>query len=81
MIKTRISNAWSALGATRHFLRGKDVDLRAKALLYFGSPLNALLWGAESWNLSMHNLNKLNVFHHSAIKWILGINLEKVKNE
>jgi hypothetical protein len=40
-----------------------------------------LLWGAESWNLSKHNLNKLKVFHHLAIRWMLGINMEKVKNE
>ncbi len=80
-IQTRISKAWSVLGAMKHFFKGKDVDLRAKALLYVGGPLNALLWGAESWNLSKTNLNKLNAFHHTAMRWILGINMERVKNE
>jgi hypothetical protein len=80
-IKIRISKAWSVMGAMKHFFKGKDVDLRAKALLYIGGPLNALLWGAELWSLSKQNLKKLNVFHHSAIRWILGINMEKVKNE
>jgi hypothetical protein len=30
-IQTRISKAWSILGAMKHFFKGKDVDLRAKA--------------------------------------------------
>jgi hypothetical protein len=80
-IQTRISKAWSVLGAMKLFFKGKDVDLRAKVLLYVGGPLNALLWGAESWNLSKTNLNKLNAFHHTAMRWILGINMERVKNE
>jgi hypothetical protein len=32
-ITTRIMKAWSALGAMNHFFKGKDIDLRAKALL------------------------------------------------
>jgi hypothetical protein len=48
---------------------------------YIGGLINALLRGAESWNLSKQNLNKLNAFHHSAMRWILGINMERVKNE
>jgi hypothetical protein len=39
------------------------------------------LWGAESWNLSKTNINKLNAFHHSAMRWFLGMNMERVKNE
>jgi len=65
-IKTRISKAWSILGPQGQSVRG---------------PLNALLWGAESWNLSKKNLCKLNAFHHSAMRCILGINMERVKNE
>jgi hypothetical protein len=80
-IQTRIAKARSVLGAMKNFFKCKDVDLRAKALLYIGGPINALLWGAESWNLSKQNLNKLNAFHHSAIRWILGISMERVKNE
>jgi hypothetical protein len=65
----------------KNFFKGKNIDLRAKALLYVRGRLNVLLWGAESWNLSKHNLNKLNVIHHLAIRWILGISMKKVKNE
>jgi hypothetical protein len=44
-------------------------------------PLNALLWGCQSWNLSKRNIDQLNVFHHSAIRWILGIKMTQVKEE
>jgi hypothetical protein len=63
----------------KHLFKGKDINLRAKALLYIGGPFNALLWGAESWNLSKTNLKKLNAFHQSAMRWILGISMERVK--
>jgi hypothetical protein len=80
-IKTRNSKAWGILGAMKHFFKARDVDLRAKAQLYIRGWINALLWGAKSWNLSKKNLNKLNIFHHLAMGWILGINMERVKNE
>jgi hypothetical protein len=60
-IQTRISKALSIM---KHCFKGKDINIRAKALLYVRGPLNALLWGAGSWNLSKTNLNKLNAFHH-----------------
>ena len=44
-------------------------------------PLNVLLWGSETWNLIKANLKKLNKFPHSAIRWILGIKWEKMKEE
>ncbi len=33
-MQIRIGKAWSILGAMKHFFKGKDVDLRARALLY-----------------------------------------------
>jgi hypothetical protein len=73
--------AWSVLGAMKHFFKGKDIDLRAKALLYICGPINALLWGAESWSLTKHNFKKLSAFHHTAMRWILGISMKRVKDE
>ena len=61
-IKTRIMKAWSVLGAMKHLFKEKDIDFRAKALLYISGPINALLWGAASWNLTKHNLKKLTAF-------------------
>jgi hypothetical protein len=58
-----------------------NLSVHSPCTLYWRPAKRASIWGAESWNLSKQNLNKLNVFHHSAIRWILGINMEKVKNE
>ncbi len=62
------------MGASKHFFNNKDVDCRVKAQVYIAGPLNALLWGYQSWNLNKKNLNKLQSFHHGAIRWILSIN-------
>ena len=80
-IERRIKQAWSVIGVMKHFLTNRDVDLRSKVLLYMTGPLNALLWGCESWNLSKKNIDQLNIFHHSAIRWILGIRVTQVKEE
>jgi len=80
-IKARIRKAWSVIGAMKFILRNKDVDLNTKIFLYTTAPLQALLWGAESWSLSKTNLNALNVFHHSAIRWILGIKMSEVRGK
>jgi hypothetical protein len=71
-MQTRISKAWSVLGTHQS---------QSQSLLYIGGLVNALLWGAESWNLFKQNLNKLSAFYHSVKRWILGNNMERVKNE
>ena len=80
-IKARIKKAWGVIGAMKFVLKNKDVDLNTKIFLYTTAPLQALLWGAESWSLSKTNLNALNVFHHSAIRWILGIKMSEVREK
>ena len=67
-IDTRIKKAKSIMGAAKHSLNNKDVDKRIKAEIYVVAPLNTLLWGCETWNLTRYNLNKLMSFHHSAIR-------------
>ena len=70
------------MGISKHFFDNKDVDKKIKAQIYVPGPLNALLWGCESWSLSKHNINKqLTAFHHSAIRRILGIKLESGQGE
>ena len=46
--------------------------------IYMAGPLNILCWGSESWNLSEQNREKLNAFHHMAIRQILGIWMDEV---
>jgi hypothetical protein len=80
-IEARIKKAKSIMGATKHFFSNKDIDKRIKSEIYVAGPLNALLWGCESWNLTKRNLNKLTTFHHSAIRRILGIRWDQVREK
>jgi hypothetical protein len=50
----------------------RDVDLRTKYNIHVTCPLNALLWGCETWNLSAKTLKKLEAFHHGAARRILA---------
>jgi len=68
----------SQLGMLKHFFSCKDVKLCMKYWIYIAGPLNTLLWGSESWNLSDANCNKLCSFHHSAIRRILRIWMDEV---
>ena len=67
-IEARINKAKSIMGASKYFFDNKDINKRVKSEIYVAGPLNALLWGCESWNLTKQNLNKLTAFHHSAIR-------------
>ena len=80
-IEARIRKAKSIMGASKHFFDNKDVDKRVKSQIYIAGPLNALLWGCESWNLTKHNMDKLMAFHHTAIRRILGIKWNQVKEK
>ena len=80
-IESRIKKASQQMGALYQLWNCKDADLQTKQWVYLAGPLNTLLWGAESWNLSARNLSKLRSFHHSAIRRILRIRWEQVKEE
>ena len=69
------------MGAAKTFFDNKDVDKRIKCQVYAVGPLNALLWGCKSWNLTRHNLDKLTSFHHNAICQILGINWNHIREK
>jgi hypothetical protein len=80
-IASRINKAKSIMGFLRHFFNCRDVDLRTKYNIYVSCPLNALLWGCETWNLSAKNLKKLEAFHHGAARRILSIKWQQVREE
>ena len=54
-INARIQRAKSQMGVLRHFFSCKHIELRVKYWVYIMGPLNVLLWGSESWNLSDQN--------------------------
>jgi len=80
-IEIRIKKAWSQMGMLCHLFKSKDVDRRVKYLICLTSPLNTLLWGAESWKLNKTNQNKLATFHYSAIRYILNIKWEQTREQ
>ena len=80
-IEIRIKKAWAQMGMLHHLFKSKDVNRRVKYLIYLAAPLNMVLWGAESWNLNKTNWNKLATFHHSAIRYILNIKWEQVREQ
>ena len=69
------------MGMLRHLFKSRDVDRRVKFWIYLTGPINTLLWGSESWNLSQSNLHDLNVFHHAAIRYILNIKWTQVREQ
>ena len=80
-IEIQIKKAWSQMGMLRHLFKSRDVDRRVKYLIYLAAPINTLLWGSESWNFSRINRNKLAIFHHSAIRYILNIRWDQIREQ
>ena len=68
-IKIQIGKAW--------VFHSRDIDRRVKYNIYISSPLNMLLWGSKTWNLTKTNMKKLSSFHHCAIRYIFGIRWKK----
>ena len=51
-IEARINKASSHMGIIKHFFNCRDGDRCIKYWIFISGPLNTLLWGAESWNVS-----------------------------
>ena len=62
-----------------NIFRNPHLSLYIKKLLYMVIPMNLLLWGSETWALKQSNQKKLQVFHTSAIRRILNINMMEVQ--
>jgi hypothetical protein len=80
-IEARIKKAKSIMGIAKSFFDNRDVDKRIKYQIYVAGPLNAVLWGCKTWNLSKQNLSRLSSFHHGAIRRILAIKWEQVREK
>jgi hypothetical protein len=57
------------------------LTIRTKHNVYTSLAISTVLWGCESWSLSAKNKKELESFHHSAIRRILNIRWEQVRNE
>jgi hypothetical protein len=61
--------------------RCKDISRRTKKFLYHAIPLLTVLWGCETWALKEEEKRMLEVFYHGAIRRILGISRQRVRDE
>ena len=77
-IDNRIAKANAQLGAFGNVFNS-SIDMRIKRTMYIQNHINTLLFGCESWTLTADNLRKLEVYHHKALRRILGINMYHVE--
>ena len=70
-----------SMGALNYFWNAKEVDTRAKYLIYSAITINLLLWRCESWALTRKNLKKFEVIHLRLLRKILGIRWSDVMDE
>ncbi len=80
-IQVRLNKASRQMGAFKNIWESQYVDLKAKYLLFLAIPTNTLLWGCESWAVREDHHKKLDVFVHSSVRRILGINMLTVREE
>jgi hypothetical protein len=80
-INSRIKKAKSIMGAMRHIFDNNNVSRRVKAQISIAGPLNTPLWGCKCWNVTKRNLHKLQIFHHGAIRRILSIKWQDMRDK
>jgi hypothetical protein len=69
------------MGALHELFDSHEVPLDVKLRLYIAISFTTALWGCESWALRDTDHNTLEVFHHSAIRRILGILMKRAREE
>jgi hypothetical protein len=68
-VDSRIKKATAAFGAlSKCVFRRKDVKLSTKKKVYEALVLSILLYGCESWNLTVKLRNKLTSFHRRCVR-------------
>jgi hypothetical protein len=56
-----------------NFWRSKGLTVKIKKAFYIATIVNILLWGCEFLTIRKEDLRRLEVFHHSAIRYIFNI--------
>jgi hypothetical protein len=80
-IAMRIANARPQITQMRELFNCRDVSIVTKEMMYQVIPLNTVLWGCETWTLKEKDKRKLEAFHHTVIRRILGISTRRVREE
>ena len=58
--------------------RNKDIDIQIRKRVYVAIVVNILLWGCESWALTVDDRRKLEVFHTRCCRRMLNITIYDV---
>jgi hypothetical protein len=69
------------MGQLKQLFTSRDVPMDIKFNVYHTIPVNAALWGCETWDICDFDVNRLNVFHRRSICMIWGVSMRKVREE
>jgi hypothetical protein len=69
------------MGYMKELFRCKDISRRTKKFLHEVIPLITVICGYETWALKEEEKRMLEVFHHGAIRRILGISRQRGLDE
>jgi hypothetical protein len=71
-IKTRLGRANATFGRLENIWKSKAISCRIKIRLYNSLVLPTLLYGAETWSMTVANMKRLEAAHHKWQRKILG---------
>ena len=78
-ISRRISSATRAFAKMKNVLTDTTIDIKIRLRIYDATVINILLWGCESWALTIEHRRKLEVAHHRFLRNIARITIYEVK--
>ena len=75
-VNSRIALAWVAFDKLKDILRARTqkLTINTKFRLYNAACISILLYGCESWVLTEKDKNKLDVFHRTCLRIMMGYN-------
>jgi len=77
----RIGKAASVFGRLVNMWKSKNISLAVKIRLYESLVFLTLLYGAESWPISVTQMKKLEAAHHKFQRRLLGITWRDKRSE
>jgi hypothetical protein len=72
-IRTQLGKANSCFGRLLNIWRNKGLSIKIKIRLYEALVMSTLLYGAETWPMTVANMKRLEAAHHRWQRKILGI--------
>ena len=72
-IDRRIASAARAFGALRCIFDDRNLSLCTKRLIYSACVVLVLLYGSECWPVLRRDESRIDGFHHSCLRIILGV--------